>query len=111
MSTTKSKDNGKYDIMMHENLKFLLYRYNGFLDRNFRPIEQVRHTFILENIVSLKIQWGNWHHYIEETFSISKNGGYKIDGKVDLGDLRMDVLNNVQIVQVQNSGCTTIFIM
>ena len=55
----------KYDMLTHENSKFLFYQYNDYLDRNKRPMGRVKHTIILEDEVGLcELQRENWHKKI-----------------------------------------------
>ena len=44
----KSITYNKYDMLTNKNSKFLFHHFNGYLDRQLRPTERVRHTIISE---------------------------------------------------------------
>ena len=56
----KSTNDNKYD-MLPNNSKFPFYYFDGFLDRQLRPVARVRHTIVSKDEQGLlELQKENW---------------------------------------------------
>ena len=69
VSKIKSTNNNKYDMVTNNNLKFLVYHLNDYLDRQLRLVERIRHTIIFEDEHDLfELQCEDWPYFIEKRF-------------------------------------------
>ena len=65
----KSTNNNKHDMVTNNNLKFLVYHLNDYLDRQLRLVERIRHTIIFEDEHDLfELQCEDWPYFIEKRF-------------------------------------------